>query len=435
MPTSHQTLDAVPMAWLGRWTALMALVLLGSTWPLWFGKGEFPVVPLVGGLQTIAGWADRVCLAGLLGGLLFVLIASDKNRVAQRSGWVLIFGCGFVLVLLDQHRLQPWFYQLLLFAIILCLCHPQQSGLLLRWFVVSIYFFSALGKFDYEFLHTVGQQFWGAAIKWIGGEAAPGTQTSIVLIALLPAAELLLALGLAFRPTRLIASGLACVFHVTLMLVLGPLGLKHSWGVFWWNLQFAGQACLLFGWPQIQLRLATSRAVSEAVEPRGNSSLSVVSRRQRWSQRCATVVTFLAIVLPTLERMGYWDHWTSWALYAPHSSRVEVWIASSAVDELPASLQQLLGPEQEREAVWVRMPLERWSLAQTGSPIYPQARFQLGVALALTHYLQSEFELKAVVRGVSARWDGKRWERELEGATPIARAAQTLFWLNSQPRL
>ena len=132
-----------------------------------------------------------------------------------------------------------------------------------------------------------------------------------------------------------------------LMLVLGPLGLNHSWGVFWWNLQFAGQACLLFVWPQIQVRLATSRTGSGTGEPSSNSSLALVSQPQRWGARCATVVTLLAIVLPTLERMGYWDHWTSWALYAPHSSRVEVWVANSAIDELPASLQQLLGPEQE----------------------------------------------------------------------------------------
>ena len=444
MPATDITNNSVPMLWLGRWTALLVLILISSTWPLWLAKGEFPAIPLTSGLHATPLWVDRVCLVGLLSGLLSMLIVSNKRFIAQRFGWGVILVCSLALVALDQHRLQPWFYQLMFFSVILCLCQSRYGGELLKWIVVSIYFFSALGKFDFEFLHTVGQQFWNESMRWLGRETAPETQTSIYLISLLPIAELVLALGLAFRPTRWVAGGLACIFHALLMLVLGPLGLNHSWGVFWWNLQFAGQACLLFVWPQIQSQLAIAqlstsgssvdRRTGSADEPVLDSPPAVAAKRHRWAEGLATCIAVLVIVLPAVERLGYWDHWTSWALYAPHSSRVEVWIASTAVDKLPPSLQQLLTPEQEHEALWVRVPIERWSLALTGSPIYPQSRFQLGVAQALAQHTKLEFGLKAIVRGVAARWDGKRWTREFVGANNIARAAHKLFWLNTRPR-
>ncbi len=475
----------------------MAFVLIGSTWPLWLGKAEFPAIPLIGRLCTVPDWVDRVCLIGLLWGLTLVLLGGlrakpitcrtllfgplrknvgqvsesslsasqgsrrksrlgescdvesqpgescdveSQRRESRNCGWLLVLVCGLFLVALDQHRLQPWFYQLLFFSAVFWSCHSQRSQQLLMWIVISIYLYSALGKFDFEFLHTVGQQFWNGATKLIGGQPAPNAETSIAWIAILPMMELLLAMGLAFRPTRMMAGILAMVFHAMLMLLLGPAGLNHSWGVFFWNLQFAGQACMLFVWPQVLSRKATANLAKSAEEQGITSPSMVATQRPMWGDRLATVIALVVIALPSVERAGYWDHWLSWALYAPHSSRAEVWIASTAVEKLPTALQiqispGMQNPDMHNNALWVRLPLERWSLAETGSPIYPQARFQLGVALALARRIDSEFQIKAVVRGVAARWDGSRWSREYVGSTAINSAAQTLFWINTQPRL
>lgn len=299
---------------------------------------------------------------------------------------------------------------------------------MLTWLTASIYFYSALGKFDTQFLHTVGQQFWLGLTQLVGGSQPPGEpwiERPIAVIALLPAAELLLAAGIAWPTTRRAAGALAIVFHVGLMVLLGPFGLDHSAGVVLWNLQFAGQALCLFV-------LVDWKRAPPATPP--------AATRLGWRDHLATAIVCLAIGLPLGERWGRWDHWTSWALYAPHSSRTEVWIASTAVDRLPTSLQQVIvaqqaerqrelaaeraqgvgdmvGAELEQHAQpWLRVPIERWSLEQTASPIYPQARFQLGVARAVARRIDSEFKIKVVVRGVAARWDGRRPSREFRGA-------------------
>ncbi len=343
-------------------------------------------------------------------------------------GWTVVLVAGGVLGLLDQHRWQPWFYQLLLYAAVFRLSAPSRTARLLVWLTVSIYLYSALGKFDTQFLHTVGQQFWQALMHLFGvsqGTDRPSAERPIAVIALLPAAEMLLTVGLAWRTTRRAAGVLAMIFHVGLMLLLGPLGLNHSAGVVLWNLQFAGQALCLF-------------VLANGSQTRQLPTRESGPTRTAWRDRFATAIVGLAILLPVGERWGHWDHWLSWALYAPHSSRTEVWIASTAVDSLPGSLQQAIAAEQtqragQHPALWLRVPIERWSLEQTGTPVYPQARFQLGVARALAERVDSEFKIKVIVRSAAARWDGRRQNREFQGTSQLANAAQN-FWIGTTPR-
>lgn len=425
----------------------MAIVLIGVTWRLWWGGSDFPAIPVGAWLGRVPWIVDRVCCCALVVGLALVAFGTVRH---SHWGWTVVLVSGGLLALLDQHRWQPWFYQLLLYAAIFRLSSPSHIARLLIWLTVSIYFYSALGKFDTEFLHTVGQQFWQGLAQLFGTSQAAGepwTEQSIVLIALLPATELLLAAGLAWPATRRAAGVLAMAFHLGLMLLLGPLGLDHSAGVVFWNLQFAGQSLCLFvlaAWKQNSERPSTPPAIT----------------RPGWRNQLSTAIVCLAIGLPVGERWGRWDHWTSWALYAPHSSRTEVWIASTAVDRLPSSLQQVIAAEQaeqaerwrelaerrdqrdngmdwgelqQQTALWLRVPIERWSLAETATPIYPQARFQLGVARALARRIDSEFKIKAIVRGVAARWDGRRQSREFQGSSGLATAARQ-FWLGTTPR-
>lgn len=422
----------------------MAIVLIAVTWRLWWGGSDFPAIPLGAWLSGVPWIADRVCCGALLLGLALVAFGTLRHSY---WGWSVVLVSGVLLALLDQHRWQPWFYQLLLYAAIFRLSSASHIARLLIWLTVSIYFYSALGKFDTEFLHTVGQQFWEGLLQ-LFGRPRPAAEfrgeRSIVLIALLPATELLLAAGLAWSATRRAAGVLAIVFHLGLMALLSPLGLDHSAAVVFWNLQFAGQALCLFV-------LAAGKQTAQ------RSTTAPAILQPGWRNQLSTAIVCLAIALPVGERWGRWDHWTSWALYAPHSSRTEVWIASTAVDRLPHSLQQVIAAEQtERQeeqakhraqngermdwveperltALWLRVPIERWSLAETATPIYPQSRFQLGVARALAQRIDSEFKIKVIVRGIAARWDGRRRNREFQGSSGLATAARQ-FWLGTTPR-
>ncbi len=132
-----------------------------------------------------------------------------------------------------------------------------------------------------------------------------------------------------------------------------------------------------------------------------------------------------------------WDHWPSWALYAPHSSRVRIQIATTEIEELPDTLQKLVQQRapslEEGLDVWADVPIDAWSLAVLDTPIYPQSRFQLGVARALLERSSGAWSMRVTVMGVANRFNGERATKVLNEKSEVE-AYCARFWLNTRPR-
>jgi hypothetical protein len=141
-------------------------------------------------------------------------------------------------------------------------------------------------------------------------------------------------------------------------------------------------------------------------------------------------VLLAAMVLPLLEPIGCWDAWPSWSLYAPNCERVALLVHRSALGQL-AALERFaeLGPEDDP---WVRLRTDRWSLESLGAPIYPQNRFQLGVAAALADNPRLGRWMRAVEFTRADRLSGQRQHRTLSGQAEISAAAGR-FVFNGQP--
>jgi len=89
---------------------------------------------------------------------------------------------------------------------------------------------------------------------------------------------------------------------------------------------------------------------------------------------------------------------------------------------------------------WCRVRADHWSLAELGVPIYPQARFQLGVAIAVGRILESDTgkggeqpQVKLLFEGTAHRFSGKRKISEHIGLTQIE-LLTARFWFNAEPR-
>ena len=155
------------------------------------------------------------------------------------------------------------------------------------------------------------------------------------LALIFPAVELLCGVALLFRPTRIVAAVVVIMMHATLILVLGPWALDHSNGVLVWNLLLIVQAYLLMIKPE------WSNHASE--QDRARQFKSESSKYNSVGSWFVVGVVGCALFAPLLERFGYWDHWTSWSLYSPHTSRVDIELHRSAVDALPSSLRTFAG--------------------------------------------------------------------------------------------
>lgn len=406
--------------WLRRAVCLFALLLLGVTWKLWSPQTHYPQVPLIELFRATPAGLQWGVLIGQVACLLMAFGVPDKHYQVWRPALIWFAGLTLFAALVDQHRFQPWAYQISIIAVVVAVCPASRAIVLLRALTVSIYFYSAVSKFDSVFLHTVGQQLVEALLEFVPLEAenlSPAMRWRLAL--LLPIGELLVALGLCLNRTRFVALIAAIAMHMMLLLAVGPWGLAHKPGVLVWNLFFIVLNLLLFSnrWP-------TLLTGHEELAP-------MASAPTRFGPRFATWLMIAVVTLPLLEPWGRFDHWLAWGLYAPKSSRAMTYVHRSARDRLPNSLERHLH-EEDPDSPWLRLRIDDWSLAELDVPIYPQDRFQLGVAEAVGRRYGLNRLLRVVLMSPADRYTGERETTTLEGVQAIV-AARDQYWFNTHP--
>ena len=386
---------------------MLALALLAATWKLWTPQNSFPQIPFCEFLVDAPGWLDWIALAIVGLSLLVCVFVKPLEQVNPNSSqardrqwdWFrighLLFSIAFaVLISLDQNRLQPWAYHFVILGLLIGLA-GSKSIPLIRLLAISIYVYSAISKFDYQFVHTVGDQMLSTILGFAGVETAHWDQqlrSGLVLI--LPLGELLVGVGLAVPRFRKFAAVAATVLHVALLIILGPWGLGHQPGVLIWNLFFIFQALILF-WPSTKEDDQTSFAIPIHHTP-----------------RAAFFAACFVLCFPLTQWIGICDHWPAWQVYSPSSSRA-----------------QLLNDRS----------VSQWSLEELGVPVYPQMRLQLAVAMAVVERAtedngrgqrgRSQIEL----RHQSNRFTGERFNEFLTGPDQF-KMKQSKFWLNMRAR-
>lgn len=490
-----QLADFDPRKWsLYRVAALLAfLSLLVASWRLWIPGSDFPAVPL---LPQIASWIASASTAAqpsdtlgfdnvdahpdrppfntpllvyrcvvwcAFAVMLAGAVAAGLGGFSQRlNRWSWCYAVGFMLLVsCNTHCLQPWAYHWLALSGLFFLASPDDRAAQRRakhWacnLTIGVYFWSALSKFDAQFNFTVGAEMLQQILEWLpnltnnrGLAAAatspfpeeglsiansPGRQQLGYWPLLFPCSELFIAALLCVKRTARWGAWGAFLMHAMLFLVLGPWGLGHKPGVLIWNTFFAVQGPLLFGGRPV--RWSSKRTASPL--PLARSSLADSSsgspKRNTAMANLAIFVVMAMLILPSFERTGWWDHWPAWGLYAPHSSRVSLLIPADELENLPESLQRQLPDLPSEDAhTWLRVPLERWSLETLGVPIYPQARFQLGVAQAVTEHLDEPANARLELFSAAQRRDGHRKKQILYGLDAMS-AAESQFWLGSRP--
>lgn len=361
----------------------MALLMVLS-WKLWLpGFSEFPRVPvwslLDGGFAVGIQYTATLFLAiGIAG----ICIGKNLQRcvLAVAAALAVQFVC-------NQHCLQPWAWQAFIIAVLLGLLPLKLSKVWIARVLVSIYLFSAIGKFDYQFTHTLGLEFLETVLGWFGQTDSISNQLKVKLVLLLPLIELLIAIGLLPLRTRKVAAGMAIALHIILIIILSPVGLNHRWPVVVWN----AMSILLVIWIFIMPAEEKQSA---------NHSPNLLS---------TIGVAFAIVVLagPLLRPMQLWDHWLAWGLYSPSNSRVEVLVSETATKRLGDGLQNYFQASEEHFGSQ-RFAIDRWSLDELGVPIYPQARFQKAAATKWLEHRSLLGDSKIIEWGPSHPLTGKR---------------------------
>ena len=85
------------------------------------------------------------------------------------------------------------------------------------------------------------------------------------------------------------------------------------------------------------------------------------------------------------------------------------------------------------KSAWRELRIDRWSLEAVGAPIYPQDRFQVGVALAIAEKYDLGQDIRVEIDGPANRWTGRRTTEIYRGAEAI-RKLVLQFRFNALPR-
>ena len=363
-------LSGTPNRWdesLLRIWAVTTIALMVLSWKLWIPAGtDYPRVPLLNFDQSLLEILQYIASATLVLGLITTTIMPRRIKTT-----VTMIACGFAISFLcNQHGLQPWAWQAFIIATLLrCLPLPDAKKWI-AWLMISIYLYSAIGKFDYQFVNSLGREFLGVICKWFGLNWNGNDLVAPWLVLAFPLGEFLIGIGLIFQRTRRLAAFLAIALHLLLIAILSPIGLRHRWPVLIWNGLSIALVCWLF--------LATGPKRTKILQRLPGKNQTMISHK------LGVAFALLVLLGPLLRPIQLWDHWLAWGLYSPSNSRVELFLPDSTRAKLRAQqLETYLMDDhvfgRNRTGI-PKFALDKFTLDELGVPIYPQASFQKTVA-------------------------------------------------------
>ncbi len=390
--------------WGARNLGIFTVAPFVATWPLWWGGTTFPVVPWFRWLLGVPLVADRGLVVVLVAAATAVVLAPRRGRSAGLA--VLLASLG-LLVLLDQHRFQPWAWLILLEALAILTLPSRTAQRWIRALVISLYVWSAVSKLDAAFLAGRGPWLLTGLLEGLGLETGLLPPQRLARAAwLLPMGELATAAAIAVPRMRWIGKLLALGMHASLLVALGPWGHDHHLGVLLWNAFFLVQTLLLFG----QDAAETSPAAIDRTPAR---------------ELVVKGILAIAMAAPVLEPWGLWDHWPAWAVYSDRPEVVRMWIPESAVGTLPAGLSHA-PPDPFSDQCEVRF--DDWSFSTERSPVYPQTRYRLALARAVASRLDPGTPFRITIEATPDRRSGMRLKRELSGRDELLRECDSFFF-------
>ena len=390
-------------------TAVAQMILMAVTWPLWFSQSEYPMLGIVPLANQLPLWFHQLLSALLMTGCLAIavlqlrMIQQDKSndkptgialRAAFISRWLvgLLLFSAVSLVLLDQHRLQPWHW--LTFLILTEWTLLNQSDFLktVRITLATVYIFASLSRFGPDVAAGMSGQVLKVILKTIELEwIQPGDQRFKQLAILMNSAELLIGVTLLFHRIRRAAVVGAVLLHLTLLICLSPLGLNHHAGVLVWN------AFLM-----IIVPVAFWHRNSHSFQtPAAETSTGLPSQRV---SRTAKFLIAAVLFIPASALFAVADNWLGWQVYSPRPEILKVTVDERAIRFLPGSLKPFVQPPQPLQTDCV-LRLDLWSLHCKSVPVYPEDRLQIATAKFVVAYAvtqgASPTDFKAEIRSPS----------------------------------
>ena len=330
---------------------------------LWVSTGRlYPNVPAFDFLPAVAAPLDHVLFGALVVLLTFVAVRKSPRRYA-----VAFVVLASALVLFDESRLQPWFYQYL-FLMLALAAHSREeidARTPLRacaLVVACVYFWSGVQKLNPQFFGEVAPSLVAPYLALL-----PASFARLAL--LVPLIEICAGVFLLTRKLRRVGVVLAVVTHAVVLMLFVPFRRND---VIWpWNVAMAAFVIVIF---------RREAGTLKDFLPRRFLSLQ-------------TLAFVLFGVMPAFSLFGLWGQNLSAALYSGNVARAEFTLSERVARRLPPRVQQKLRPAPDGS----RLDINHWSYAELNVPAYPSERVFRRAAAALCGFAESPSDVRLEV--------------------------------------
>jgi len=327
---------------------------------LWLSARFYPLTPVFPLLKPIPSPFDYI----LFGATLLALTLS-----ALTPRLIPIFATlAIVLVLCDQSRLQPWFYEYFFLLLGVSFASPNAC----RVIVAATYFWSGAQKLNAGFITDVFPWMLEPFLRHL-----PHSAQSLVhpLSVAAPFIELWIGIALLGRKFRTPAVVAAVAMHIFILIALSPWGQNYNHVVWPWNIAMAAAVVILF-W-------------------KTNDS----SRQILFSKNPFHIGAMLLFGLaPALSFFGLWDHYLSAAMYTSNTNHGTIYISDKLFDRLPDGIGKYAWEETPQLD---SIDIAEWSANELNVPPYPEVRIYKSVARKICEYAENPSEARLSITSKS----------------------------------
>lgn len=323
-----------------RLAVLATLVLIAYAPSLWFGNNSFPAIARFDFLPVLNQFWNYLFTILFISLLVIYLIKPIKY-----IGFSIVLLYVF-LALIDQNRLQPYFYQSILSIFIVSLLNKDKLNAKLimhglMFVFIATYFWSGVQKIDPNFNYI-----WSLAFAKHFGFLPESVR--YLIIRLIPYAEASVGLFLVFNLTRKLGVIGVVFMHTGITIMLLYLG--YGYNVIPWNLQNIISVIILF------------------LFYKSNYNFDIFLYHFNYKKGIILVFTFL---LPLTNFFGFWDNLLSYSFFSAKLKYYYVELnKEKLLPKLPKDIAYYVFEFEGKKII----DLNDWAGTENGVLLYPEDR-------------------------------------------------------------
>jgi len=327
------------------------LAAMAYTPKLWITNSGFPKIPRFDFIPIPQSPWDYIFSIGLIV-LLIAFLFKPKKYIGISI--VLLY---FYLAMVDQNRLQPYFYESILVILVVSYLRKNRKNTTiimhcLMLIFIATYFWSGVHKFNANFnaqwMHALNKHF-----SFIPEIIRTSFTYSVAVI------ETLMGIFLLFNKTRKLGVIAIVLMHVTIVSTLIWLG--YGFNVIPWNLQNILSVIVLFWAYQSETDLEIFLKFYDLKK---------------------ALILFMVFILPTSNLFGFWDHLLSFSFF---SSKLNYYYVEILDDDLYKKLPDNIKQYEQQFDGKHTIYLNSWAGAVNQVLLFPEDR----VAKKVEKYIQS----------------------------------------------